>query len=466
MSGLRIRRVESWSIQRRVVVITAATLGVALALGVAVFAVSLDRILYAAAQDTARSKAHQVAAAIRSGHSTPAQAVEQTASRGAILQVLDVAGGVVASSETSLRDTPITHPEPRDGSIDRFQSATVPGEVGEPHAVVAEGVRGPAGVRYTVAVATPLEVESATVKVATLLLSAGSLLLLGLIVVAVGRGVRRALAPVESIRCDVDRISSARGLGHVTVPASGDEIARLAQTMNQMLDRLARADATTRRFVSDASHELRSPIATIRASMEILPAGRDAEGEDRDAVVLAEAIRMQRLVDDLLTLAKADDRAPTERRDVDLDELVAAEVRRLRTTASVSARAAISPVRVTGDETRLAQMLRNLVDNAVRHARGAVELDVHGDATWAVLRVDNDGPPVPSSRRDDVFGRFTRLDEARDRDAGGSGLGLAIVRSIARAQGGDVVATERSDGWCRFEVRIPRQAPPVPAGSR
>ncbi len=455
-------RLGTWTIHRRIVVMTAVTLGLALALGVAAFALSLDRILYAASQDAARGKASQVAESIRTRRSTPTEAVEATVSRGAIIQVLDPSGAVVTSSEVSLRDRPIARPASPRGTVDQFQSASLPGEVGEPHAVVTEAVSDSAGTAYTVAVAVPLEVESDTVKTATVLLSVGSLLMWILIVVMVSRGVRRALAPVESIRADVDRITQVRGVGRVTQPRTDDEIARLARTMNHMLDRLARADAATRRFVSDASHELRSPIATIRASMEIDPGRAPGAREDRDAVVLAETLRMQRLVDDLLTLAKADDRAPLVRADADLDELVVAEVRRLRTTGAVEVRAEIEPVRVTGDVARLAQLVRNLVDNACRYARSTVALSVVGDGAEGVVRVDNDGPPIPPEHRRAVFDRFTRLDESRARDAGGSGLGLAIVASIAEAHGGRVTALETDDGWCRFEVRLPRQQPPRP----
>lgn len=449
-------RIATWSIQRRVVVVTAATLATALALGVAVFAVSLDRILYSAAQDTARTTVTRVATAIGTGGSTPADALAGIPRRGSVLQVIDDRGHVVATSDPRQGDRSMTQDLPSAGAVHLAQSVRVPGELGEPHAVVVEGVRARSGSLYAVAAAAPLELQSA-VRSATILLSVGSLLLLVLVVGLVSRGVRRALDPVERIRTDVEGITRVRSHERITVPPSQDEVARLAVTMNRMLDRLVRSDMVTRQFVSDASHELRSPLASIRAGLEVAGDGSAAHRAGRDEVLLAETIRMQRLVEDLLTLAKADDGAPWRHDDVDLDELVDAEVRRLRATGVATVRARIEPVRVTGDEARLAQLLRNLVDNAARHATRTVVLSVLAEPLTAVIRVDNDGPPIPVGDREAVFGRFTRLDTARTRDRGGSGLGLAIVKSVAEAHDGTVVATQTDDGHCRFEVRLPLQ---------
>jgi signal transduction histidine kinase len=164
---------------------------------------------------------------------------------------------------------------------------------------------------------------------------------------------------------------------------------------------------------------------------------------------------MQRLVDDLLLLAKADDGLPLRIEEVDLDDLVEAEVRRLRATAEVSVTASIAAARVMGDRLRLAQVVRNLVDNAVAHSRGAIALAVSSNADGVVLTVDNDGPAIPEDKRELVFDRFARLEESRARDHGGSGLGLAIVRTLVEAHGGTVRAAETPVGTCRFDVRLP-----------
>lgn len=453
----------SWSIQRRIVTVTAATLGLALLLGVVAFAVSLDRILYASARDAAEQKATQIAQALNGKATSTQDTVNQFTNRGDLVQVLNSAGSVMASSEVALQEARIADPATTVGRVTVSQSATVPGELGEPHAVATVGERAEDGGIVTVVVAKSLQVESSTVKTATALLSVGSALLLALMMWLVSRGVRRALEPVDDIRAEVDQITAVRGSGRLTVPASGDEAARLATTMNQMLDRLAQADAATRQFVSDASHELRSPMATIRASLEI-DAGPTAQArQERDAVILAETIRLQRLVNDLLMLAKSDDRAPRTTHDVDLDEIAAGEVRRIRATTPLRVDAHIEPVRITGDDAQMIHLLRNLVDNATRHAEHRVVIEVRADGVQAVLRVDNDGPPIPVADRERVFGRFTRLDEARDRDRGGSGLGLAIVHSVSSEHGGTVLATQSPQGWCRFEVRLPRQVSSDPS---
>jgi signal transduction histidine kinase len=362
------------------------------------------------------------------------------------------------------RRAPITKLRPAPGIVALDQVTGLPGETGEPHAIVAQGVRDPGGAEFVVVVGTPLDVATDTVQTATGLLAIGATTLLVLLLVLIWRILRQALQPVERIRSEVARITRVRGRGHLTVPPSGDEIARLAETMNLMLDRLEQADATTRRFVSDASHELRSPLATIIAALDVAarstPLDRTTDSA-RDEVIASEALRMQRLVDDLLTLAKADDGLPLSLREVDVDDLVDVEVRRLRATVEFPVTASIAAARVTGDPARLSQAIRNLVDNAARHTTGGVDLGVEVVDGDVVVTVDNDGPPIPEAERQRVFDRFARLEQARERDRGGSGLGLAIVRTVVEAHGGTVQAGVSPAGRCRFEIRLPRDPGPT-----
>jgi signal transduction histidine kinase len=181
--------------------------------------------------------------------------------------------------------------------------------------------------------------------------------------------------------------------------------------------------------------------------------------------VLEESARMQRLVEQLLLLTRADEgavaRAP---RAVDLDDLALTEARRVGRTGVRVDTSAVRAGRVLGDPTALGQVVRNLVDNAARHARSGVSVAVAEEAgrdgsTDVVLVVDDDGPGVPPEQRERVFERFVRLDEARARDAGGSGLGLAIVKEIAGAHGGSVVAEASPSGGARFVVRLPGHQP-------
>lgn len=451
-----MRRWRGWSLHRRIVVVAAATATLVLVLGVAAFTAALDRVLYSAAQDAARTRLADVVSVVSAGHAPAGQALHDIPGRGSLLQVLDTRHHVVAASEEAISRTPITPLHPRPGEVRVAEVAGIPGEIGEPYAVAVEGVRAPDGSALVAVVASPLDVEATLVRSATILLALGAAALLLVLVYIISRSVRKALEPVERIRSDVARITHARGQEHISVPPTGDEIARLAETMNLMLARLGQADVASRRFISDASHELRSPLATIRAAVEVpAGAGHHPAISGRDRVIHDEAMRMQRLVDDLLLLAKADDGLPLRIEEVDLDDLVEAEVRRLRAMAEVPVTASIAAARVMGDRLRLTQVVRNLVDNAVAHSRGTIALAVSSSADGVVLTVDNDGPAIPEDERELVFDRFARLEESRARDHGGSGLGLAIVRTLVEAHGGTVRAGETPVGTCRFDVRLP-----------
>jgi signal transduction histidine kinase len=274
--------------------------------------------------------------------------------------------------------------------------------------------------------------------------------------------VGRALAPVEAIREEVDAISSSRLDRRVSDPPGHDEIARLATTMNRMLERLQDGQLRQRRFVSDASHELRSPVTTIRQHAELALAHPDTtEIGELAEVVLEEDVRLQALVEDLLLLTRIDEGTmELHTEPVDVDDLVFEEAARLR--GATDLRIDISNVsagRVIGDRLKLERLVRNLADNAARHASSAIRLAVQEDDEHVVLEVDDDGPGVPGALRGVVFERFTRLDESRDRDGGGTGLGLAIVAEIAGAHGGTASVSDAPLGGARFEVLLPRGAP-------
>nr|WP_243731562.1 HAMP domain-containing sensor histidine kinase [Nocardioides ochotonae] len=275
----------------------------------------------------------------------------------------------------------------------------------------------------------------------------------------------RALAPVERIREEVEQITGDRLDRRVPEPPSRDEIHRLARTMNQMLERLESSRERQQRFVADASHELRSPLASIRQTAEVAQAhpGALPEGELAEAV-LEESGRMQRLVEQLLVLTRAGEAAGAHASyDVDLDDIALAEARRVRRGGLQVDTSGIGPGRVRGDGVALGQVVRNLVDNAVRHAETTVRLAVReraedGRDPDVELVVEDDGPGIPEAERERVFDRFVRLDEARARDAGGSGLGLAIVREIVTAHGGTVAITSSPAGGARVVVRLPAPA--------
>jgi signal transduction histidine kinase len=252
-------------------------------------------------------------------------------------------------------------------------------------------------------------------------------------------------------------ISTSDLSGRVPVPDSRDEIEALAVTMNEMLARIEAGHTAQRRFVADASHELRSPLATIISALEVALSHPELLNDELAAkTLIPEAQRMKALIDDLLLLARADERdLQTARADTDLDDVVIVEVERLRDKTSLRLRTAVTPVRLTGDPSALARVLRNLLDNAARHAKSTVDVEVSSDGAYAVLAVSDDGPGIPAPDRARVFDRFVRLDPDRSRRGGGAGLGLAIAREIVVAHEGTVTIGNREGGGTCVTVRLP-----------
>ena len=442
----------------------AATLAVAVFLAVAALAFALVQRhqLEATLTETTRSQAADLARQI-TGHAVTPELVARPGDQ-TLVQVVDARGTVVAASSSVQGAPPVVGDRPPPGSSRTIRSAELPVGEGEQFVVVAGGAKSADG-PVVVLVAQSLELVDQSTSVV------GELLLIGYPIVLLGVALSsywlagRALAPVEAIRRRVADIDGTAELdARVPVPDGDDEIARLAVTMNQMLSRLEVASERQHRFVSDASHELRSPLATIRAAHEISALHTDAaDAETTHRDVLAELDRLDHLVGDLLSLARADehDRAVAGS-DVDLDHLLEQEARRLRSVGRVQVVLDAPPVRVTGDPRLLSRALRNLVDNAVRHAGSTVTLRVRADDRRAVLEVEDDGPGVPAADRERVFERFVRLDASRARSSGGAGLGLAIAREIARRHGGELTATDGATG-ARFVLSLPAdlQSPAV-----
>jgi signal transduction histidine kinase len=271
----------------------------------------------------------------------------------------------------------------------------------------------------------------------------------------------RALRPVEAIRSEVESISGSTLDRRVPVPASGDEVARLAQTMHAMLDRLEDASLRQQRFVADASHELRSPVTAIRTELEV--ALRTAAPDDWPAVaerLLAEEARLEAVIADLLLLASLDESAPApEPLLVDVAEEAREEARRHepdREHVAIEVDAP-APAVVDGNRLQLRRALANLLDNAGRHARGTIKLSVHERDGRVRVLVDDDGPGIPEADRERVFERFVRLDEHRARrdSAGGAGLGLSLVLRIAERHQGTARVETAPLGGARLVLDLP-----------
>jgi signal transduction histidine kinase len=355
---------------------------------------------------------------------------------GVLIQV--ARGTSVVASSPLLEGDPVLDPRrpPPGESITATLDGARIGQDGDAFRLVTLGVPPGTGADRIIAVQSLAVAENAQSLVSRLAVI-GVPALLVVVGVATWVSVGRALGPVEAIRARTAGITAVDLSARVPVPSSRDEVAALAETMNAMLGRLESAVNRQRAFVSDAGHEMRSPLAAIRTEIEV--AEQVGVGERTLPAVRAETVRLERLVEDLLLLARADEGAVADRRtDVDLDDLVDAEFRRLRGRTAPTITKDVRPARVTGDRAALARVVRNLVDNALRHAAGRVRLACGTSDHGAWVDVSDDGPGVPPEWRERVFERFVRLDESRAREDGGTGLGLAIVREVVEAHGGTV----------------------------
>ena len=439
----------------------AAVLVVAVALALA--AVALVSLVGNAVRQTVTTSVEtqvRQAAADLSGESSSLRlaAVDD----GVLLQV--VSGGQVVAASPDLRGrAPLTDVQPAPGAVSStsIDGARV-GESGERYRVVALGLP-PSAAGDEVIAAQSLAIAESTVDSVSRLAAIGVPVLLVVVGAATWYSVGRALQPVESIRARTAGIGAADLSARVPVPATGDEVAALAGTMNAMLARLESSARAQRAFVSDAGHEMRSPVAVIRTELEV--AQRAGLSAMTLSDVLSETDRLEHLVDDLLMLAGVDEgQVQLHREDVDVDDLLEGERTRLQSRPELVVTATIEPARVQGDRAALTRVVRNLVDNAARHAVGRVHLSCRGDGDDVEFEVDDDGPGVPAADRERVFERFVRLDEARSRLDGGSGLGLAIVRELVRAHGGRVQLTDgRALPGARVVVRLPVGATGSPA---
>jgi signal transduction histidine kinase len=463
--------VRAWprSVRARATLLATVVVGVAMVAAGTALVLTLQYSLERSGDAAAQSRVRDLAALAEAG-ALPAR-VPATAEDD-VVQVVDAGGRVVTTSV----DAPVG------GSIAVFRPAgseptvrtvrdVVDGAETESYRVWAARAQGPAGPLF-VYVGGSLERVSEVTAALRAALAVGIPLLLSGLALGTWLLLGRALRPVEEIRARVSRISDQALDRRVPVPATEDEVSRLAQTMNAMLDRLESARSRQREFVADASHELQSPLASFRAQLEVALA--HPEGTDWPATageLLADSDRMERIVRDLLFLARADAvPARPAAAPVDLDDIVLDEVRRLPAHSGIRVeQRAVSAAPMRGSPEDLRRMVRNLLDNAVRHARGVVRVSLSETGGTVVLVVEDDGPGVPAAESERVFERFVRLEPARGHDAGGTGLGLAIVRAVAQRHHG-TVALEPGERGARFVVRLPAAAQgfgspsgPVPA---
>lgn len=320
--------------------------------------------------------------------------------------------------------------------------------------VVAVPVTAPKTAAHVVVVVS-LDQYDHSVAVLERILEIGMPMFLLLIGVICWLIVGRALRPIDKMRREVDEVASIRGGHRIAAPSHDDEVGRLARTLNSMLDRIEASSIRERRFVADASHELRSPIANIRTEIEVaLHRPAQAEWPAVAEDVLAQNQRMANLVEALLLLARSDEGnlAPAIEA-TDLAEVAESVIHECRVDGPPVA-LDLHRTSVKMPLVYLERVVTNLVDNARRFAASRVEITVRQEGRWGVLRVRDDGPGVPESARNRIFERFVRLDEARNRDVGGFGLGLAIVADLCRFYGGSIEVESAAPGAV-FVLRLP-----------
>ena len=269
----------------------------------------------------------------------------------------------------------------------------------------------------------------------------------------------RALRPVENIRAEFADITARSLQQRVPVPDSDDEVASLAETMNGTLDQLQRAVGRLRTFTSDASHELRGPLTTLKTRLELALARPDrAEWIAVGNEALRDTTRLEEIVADLLLLARLDARQPLKLQPLRVTDLLRRTLAERYPRRPVVLVADSAPEEaILGSRTALTRLFANLLDNALRHARSTVTVEVHRTGRELTVEVTDDGPGIPEADRERVFDRFTRLDNARTRSEGGTGLGLAIARDIAAAHGGTLTAesSRTTGGGARLLLVLP-----------
>jgi signal transduction histidine kinase len=428
--------------------------GIALAGASALLVVGLRASEMNGVDRALRIEAASVANFARSG-SLP-RPIRSSGGQTTLIQVVNAVGSVLASSPTLAGEDAIETFTPRGSAVAIQTLSDLPFAAGGPYRIAALRVVTPSGPE-TIYVGESLVAINRSIGDLVTGLFVFDPLLVCIVGLTVWWLVGRALAPVEAIRAEVAEISSSALNRRVAEPTVKDEIGRLAVTMNDMLARLDSTNRRQKRFVADASHELRSPLAAAQTQLEVAQAHPDAQVWSETArSALGDLERVRRIVDDLVILVQIDEGVvPRPAVEVDLDDVVLEECARIRRTTSKTIDTSnVSGARVVGDKERLGRAVRNLLDNAVQHAHGHVEVALSQEPSSVWLRVSDDGVGIAFEDRARIFHRFTRVDDGRERREGGSGLGLAIVEEITSDHGGTVRVEGDGPGAC-FVVSLP-----------
>ncbi len=465
MTGERHGPVRWWrrrSLRARLTLITSAGLALALAAAAVLLVSALRVALISGLDDSARQGAVEVAALIDQDRlPDPVPVAPGTIT----IQVLNAQGRITDVSPGADRLVPMLPPAQAAAAARTGQARMLAGPpLGLPSTLRVVAV-GASGHQIVIAAVSYAQASDSLATLAKALII-GTPLLFGLLALAIWLVTGYTLRPIAALRRGAAEVSQTGVPPDLPVPPARDEVRSLAVTQNDMLSKLADAQQRQPDLVSDSAHELRSPIASIRAQLEVAldhPDGLDWPETARD--VHADTLRLARLTEDLLLLARLDGQH-LRRRPTDLSAVCRSVAARY-TAARVPVRADVAvpipgpisgPCVVAGDQDALSRLVVNLLDNAVRHAASQVCVSVRGDDGWAVLVVSDDGPGIPAEDAERAFRRFSRLDDARSRTGQegveGAGLGLAIVRSTAEAHDGSVSLSDAKPGL-RAEVRLP-----------
>jgi len=455
------------SLRARVTMATTVGLAVALVAGAMLLRGTLQATLTREVDNTARQGGQEVVALINGNQPPPDPVV---VAGTLTVQVLGPDGRIVNASPGADRLVPLLPPAQAATLARTGRAVQLDGRpFGIPYLMRVVAVPADGG-QIVLSAAAYTEVRDSMTALSRALL-VGTPLLLLLLAGATWLVVGSTLRPIAALRRGAQMVTATGKATELPVPEARDEVRTLAITLNDMLARLDAAGRRQRSLVSDTAHELRSPIASIRAQLEVAldhPEQQDWNQTGRD--VLADTLRLSRLAEDLLVLARLDEYQPRTGagRPVDLTALITEEAERSTGGRVPVTAIATGPCVVTGDEEGLRRLLRNLIDNALRYAKSGVEVTARREGGETVLTVSDDGPGIPSADRERAFDRFVRLDDARSRDeteTGGAGLGLAIVRAIARTHGGSAHLEGAAPGL-RAVVRLPAAPDQLPAPDR
>ncbi len=456
MAADRVRR--RIGLRLRVTAVAVLTVGVALA-AAAVLLVGLVRSRLDTAATTAATLRARDVAALAEADALPTT-LALPGEESAFVQVVDNTGAVIASTGNIDGEPAVSMAKPSGTTPLVLTIPIDPLDQADAMRVIALNGTTDAGM-VTVYAGESLENADDTTAAVITVLAIGLPLLVVIVAAVTWWAVGRTLRPVRRITRTMADITASDLHRRVPVPETRDEIGELAVTVNETLARLDSSVEQQRRFVADASHEMRGPLAALRADLEISvthPERTTWHDVARDT--LSDVERLQHLTEDLLLLARLDSNRQRPHQQVDLAEIAADAAGGIRRNdVDVTVLGADSSAIVDGDPEQLHRMMRNLVHNAEDHAAHRITITLAKQAATVQLQVADDGPGVPAEVRDIVFERFVRVDTARTRDTGGTGLGLAIVADVVASHHGSITVTDSDPHGATFTVELPAHQP-------